>query len=58
MYNTIIGAANNIIFGMSAVGDTTAATIKITTSEILQLFINNAADIKPILAKTYAIAGI
>ena len=52
MYRTIIGAANNIIFGMSAVGDATAATIIITIRAIFQLFINSAAEINPILDKT------
>ena len=36
IFNPQIGAANNIIFGMSFVGDATAATTKITTIAIFQ----------------------
>ena len=58
MYRTIIGAAKSIMFGISPVGDTTAATIKMTTIAIFQLLTSILAEIRPIRARTYVIAGI
>ena len=58
IYNAIIGAAKSNIFGISLVGDTTAATIKMTISEIFQVRIINLAVTSPIRASTYVIAGI
>ena len=58
MYRPIIGAAKSIIFGISLVGDTTAATINITINDTFQLRTKNPAVTRPIRAKTYVIAGI
>jgi hypothetical protein len=52
IYKNIIGAAKSIIFGISAVGETTAATIKITTIAIFQLWMRSVAETRPILDKT------
>ncbi len=57
-YKTIIGAAKSIMFGMSPVGDTTAATIKITTMAIFHERTSRPAEMRPIRDKTYVIAGI
>ncbi len=40
-YKPIIGVAKSIILGISPVGETTAATIKITTIAIFQLLTKN-----------------
>src|SRR5436190_3177152 len=57
-YKAIIGVANNIMFGMSPVGLTTAATIRIMISETFQLLIKNCAETMPIRERTYVMAGI
>ena len=44
MYRTIIGAANSIMFGISPVGETTAATIRMTTIAIFQLLTSILAE--------------
>ena len=58
IYKTIIGSANNIIFGISPVGDTNAATIKMMIKAIFQLLIRNFGETKPMRARTYVTAGI
>jgi hypothetical protein len=57
-YKTIIGAAKSIMFGISPVGEITAATIKIMTSANFHELIKKPALTIPILDKTYVKAGI
>jgi hypothetical protein len=51
-YRTIIGAAKSIMLGISPVGDTRAATIRIITIASFQLRKRNPAEITPIRANT------
>src|SRR5712664_3479953 len=57
-YNPSMGAAKSIMFGISLVGETIAATIRITITEVFQTRTRKPADTNPIRARMYVIAGI
>src|ERR1700682_3527356 len=57
-YRASMGAAKSIMFGISLVGEITAAIISITTTDIFQTRTRKPAVTIPMRARTYVIAGI